>query len=93
MSIEKLPGRQTFSIEAGSILHIPERLDGVTKARYENLVMNNKFIVLMEDISTDTDKFYKFNSSLKLKDAASDDFFKKSSAHYFINAKGERIRG
>jgi hypothetical protein len=94
LSIEKIHTRQTFNIEAGSILHIPERLDGVTKARYANIIKANKFIELLEDVSTVNDKFYRFNESLRVKDSNFEDFFpKKMSGYYFRNNKGDKLKG
>jgi len=88
-SIERVKGRQTFTIEAGSILCIGEKVDGNTKARYEKYIKDNKFIVLLDDISSTEEKFYRFEDSLRLKDECFKDFFKRINFQYFVNAKGE----
>lgn len=88
-SIERVPGRKTFHIEQGSIWCIGGKIDGETKARYDRYLKDNPFIVLLEDISTEEEKFYRFNLSLKLKLDDFKDFFKKIHFQYFINSKGE----
>ena len=88
-SIERVPSRTTFTIMKGSIWCLNDKMDGKMKERCMQLIKDNKFVTLMDELTQDGDTFYRFEESLKLKTERFELFFKRMHFQYFINGKGE----